>query len=173
MNPQIRSKDYFQEHGYLVGSVEQIKRFPDKKKPKCDTCDHQPQIMIRSDLFGVFDLLAVHPNRLQPNGMPDIVLIQTTSETNHYGRRNKVLSAFETKLVLMAGIRVLVQSWRQNKDTQRWRPFDEWITLADFEQAPHYPSDMRSLLEIRRKARKKDLPVGATLFDPTQEEAPF
>ncbi len=155
--PQQRTRDNLTARGYLVGTVEKRKKFPDRKKHQCKACGHIPMIEISSDLWEVFDIVAVSPERRET------VFVQTTSRANHSTRRNKILSSMEAKLVLLSGSRILIQSWRQPNGDRRWQAFDEWITLDQFAQAPHYPNTVAELVEIKRKAKKPDLPPGSVL----------
>jgi hypothetical protein len=187
VTPQQRTRDNLTARGYLVGSVERRKKFPDRKKSPCKACGHQAMIEISSDLWEVFDIIAVNPAQRQlwvddsyGHGggnvlVPDIVFVQTTSRNNHSTRRNKILASMEAKLVLMSGARILIQSWKQDAETRRWQPADEWITLDQFKQAPHYPNTVAELLEIRRREKRPDLPPGTTLkFNPINDsEVPF
>ena len=159
--PQLRSRELLTEQGFLVATVEARKSFPDKKKQACRVCGHQPLIEVRTDLFGCFDLLAVHPLT------QEVAFVQVTSYEHHSARRNKVLASFETKLVLLAGCKVWIHSWRKDERLNRWVIREEALSLKHFAQAPHYPSTVRQMLEIRRKAKAPDLPVGSTL--PLQE----
>jgi hypothetical protein len=170
--PQIRSRELLTQEGYLVATVESKKRFPPKdpaKRVPCRTCGHQQLIEISIDLLGFADILAIHPQKRE------FVLVQATSAANHATRRNKILASFEAKLVLLAGARILVHSWRKDERLNRWTIREEEITLKDFQQAPHYPSTVAQLMEIRRRAKKPDLPPGATLeFSPILDaEIPF
>jgi hypothetical protein len=169
MTPQVRTRQNLTERGYLVGTVEGKKQFPDRQRQACPSCHHQPMLSKRVDLFNAFDVIAVHPQQLET------LLVQTTDRTHHANRRNKILSSMETKLCLMAGLRVLLQSWKKNEKANRWELAEEWFTLADFKQAPHYPSTVRELVEIRRKERAPDLPAGTALpFNPIKDaEIPF
>lgn len=162
MTPQQRTRDYLTAQGYLVGTVESKKSFPDRKKGPCRSCGHQPLISVSVDLFNVFDVIALHPNGLLP-----VIFVQTTSRANHSTRRNKILSSMEAKLVLLSGCGILLQSWA--KTDGRWQPKDEWITTEDYKSALHYPSDVPGLLEIKRRAKKPDLPAGSTLPLETEE----
>lgn len=126
-------------------------------------------IEISDDLWNVFDLAALHPI------LKSTIFVQTTSSNNHSTRRNKILSSMEAKLVLLSGDRILLQSWRQGKDS-RWLPTDEWIVLDDYKQAPHYPNTVFELQEIKRKAKLPALPPGAHLLHDEilkEEEIPF
>lgn len=171
MTPQERTRANLTSRGYLVGTVEKKKKFPNRKKGPCLECGNQPMIEISSDLWEVFDIVAVHPSKMKF----DIVFVQTTSRTNHAARRNKILSSMEAKLVLLSGALILIQSWRQEGTAgSRWLVYDEWITLDMYKQAPHYPNTVAELLEIRRKEKKSDLPPGTTLpLAVDFEEMPF
>lgn len=165
--PQQRTRDYLTAQGYLCGTVERRKKFPDRKKGPCRACGNQPMVEISSDLWEVFDLVALHPNGLLP-----VIFVQTTSRANHSTRRNKILSSMEAKLVLLSGCGILLQSWA--KTNGKWQPKDEWITREDYKSALHYPSDVPGLLEIKRKAKRPDLPVGSTLpLEPEDAEEPL
>ena len=160
MTPQLRSREMLTNEGWLVSTVEQQKSFPDKKKGPCEYCHHQPMVEIRVDLWNAFDLIAEHPL------YKERMYIQVTEASNHSHRRNKVLASFEAKLVLLAGARVKIHSWRKDERLNRWVVREEEITLRDFAQAPHYPNSVREMREIRRRAKAPDLPPGATLrFD--------
>lgn len=170
MTPQQRTRDNLTARGYLVGTVEKKKKFPDRKKSACKACGHIPMIEISSDLWEVFDLIALEP-RNPPNGdalfraiASNILFVQTTSAANHATRRNKILASMEAKLVLLSGARILLQSWKQpDGPGGRWEARDEWITLSMYDQAPHYPNTVAELVEIRRRAKQPDLPPGSTL----------
>jgi hypothetical protein len=157
MTPQARTRDYLTKRGYLCGTVESRKSFPDKKKSPCSACGHAPLISVSQDLWNVFDLVAVYPTKVS-----SVLFVQTTSRANHATRRNKILSSMESKLVLQSGALILLQSWGQDVDGH-WTPKDEYITLRDFKSALHYPNDVAALAEIRRKAKRPDLPVGSSL----------
>ena len=162
MTPQQRTRDNLTARGYLVGTVEKKKKFPDKKKHPCRACGNIPMIEISSDLWEVFDIIAIRPTSPPNLSLP--VFVQTTSRTNHSTRRNKILASMEAKLVLLSGARILIQSWRQEGgERSRWQAFDEWITLDMYKQAVNYPNTVAELMEIKRKAKKENLPPGSTL----------
>jgi hypothetical protein len=179
MTPQRRTRDNLTARGYLVGTVEKKKKFPDKKRGPCKLCGHQPMIEISSDLWEVFDIVALRPvleeyRLMEPNS--SIVFVQTTTRANHSTRRNKILASMEAKLVLLSGARILIQSWRQEAGQgSRWQCFDEWITLDMYDSAHHYPNTVAELMEIKRKANKPDLPPGSSLqFEGIKDsEIPF
>ncbi len=170
ISPQQRTRNNLTERGYLVGGVERRKKFPDRKKSPCSICGHQPMVEISDDLWGVFDIVAVKP--VIDSNYSDVVFVQTTSRNNHAARRNKILASMESKLVLLSGARILIQSWRQTAgERSKWVNYDEWITLDMYKQAPHYPDTVRGLMEIRRKDNKPDLPPGTTLpYQPIREQ---
>jgi hypothetical protein len=164
VTPQQRTRDNLTARGYLVGTVEKKKRFPDKKKHQCRACGNIPMIEISSDLWEVFDIVALKPGRMEYIGETGVVFVQTTSRTNHSTRRNKILASMEAKLVLLSGARILIQSWRQEGGAgSRWQAFDEWITLEMYASAHHYPNTVAELVEIKRKAKMDDLPPGAEI----------
>lgn len=169
ITPQQRTRNNLTARGYLIGSVERRKKFPDRKKSPCKACGHQPMIEISSDLWEIFDLIAINPL------VGGTTLVQTTSRNNHSTRRNKILASMEAKLCLLGNCRILIQSWRQLADTKRWQVYDEWITLDMYKQAPHYPNTVAELLEIRRKEKMPDLPPGSELLHAAvrEEEIPF
>ena len=148
-----------------MGTVEKRKKFPDRKKKPCSHCGRPWMIEISSDLWEVFDMIAMRPmtEHERLSFVPDIVLVQVTSRDHHATRRNKILGSMEAKLALLSGARVLIQSWRQDDKTRRWQEFDEWITLDQFKQAVSYPNTVAELVEIRRKAKMPDLPPGSDL----------
>src|ERR1035441_1464965 len=120
---QRRTEALLRQRGYLTRSVERRKRFPDKKHPKCEYCDHQPEIDIAHDLWNCFDLIAIRPPK-------ENVFVQVTNAGNHANHRNKIIASAEAKLCLLSGNKILIQSWR--KMGKRWQPFDEWLTLDQF-----------------------------------------
>lgn len=162
ITPQQRTRNNLTVRGYLVGSVERRKKFPDRKKSPCRACGHQAMIEISSDLFEVFDIVAFKPTPFPVAGQ-DIVCVQTTSRNNHSTRRNKILASMEAKLVLLSGARILIQSWRQETGSKKWQAYDEWITIEMYAQAPHYPNTVAELQEIKRKEKRPDLPPGTTI----------
>ncbi len=162
MTPQQRTRDNLTARGYLVGTVEKKKKFPDKKKHPCRACGHVPMIEISEDLWNVFDIVAVMP--MGQGNSSRIVFVQTTTRANHSTRRNKILASMEAKLVLLSGCFIMIQSWRQEAGAgSRWQAFEEFITLDMYDSAPHYPNTVAELTEIKRKAKKPDLPSGSSL----------
>ena len=172
--PQQRTRDLLTARGYLVGTVEKWKKFPDRKKGPCSKCGTQPMIEISADLWEIFDLVAVKPWDLNMSS-GHIVFVQTTSRNHHSTRRNKILASMEAKLVLLSGAHILIQSWRQKEPRAKWEVFDEWIGIGDYAQAPHYPNTVEELMEIKRKAKLPDLPPGTEMqYEPMDDsEIPF
>lgn len=155
---QRRSEALLRSKGYLTASVERRKRFPAKGKLSCRACGHIPQIDIAQDLWNVFDLVAIKPDgKWQSESR--VVFVQVTDSTSHSKRRNKILASAEAKLCILAGCRVLVQSWK--KRDNRWQSQDEWITLDQF--AKGLPNTVEEFYEETRKAKLPDLPPGSTL----------
>lgn len=166
ITPQQRTRNELIKRGFLVGSVERRKKFPDRKKGPCRACGHQPMIEISSDLWEIFDIVALRPLLWPRQGDPPdghTVFVQTTSRANHSTRRNKILASMEAKLVLLSGARILIQSWRQETGSKKWQAYDEWITIEMYAQAPHYPNTVAELQEIKRKEKRPDLPPGTTI----------
>ncbi len=174
ITPQQRTRNNLTARGYLVGSVERRKKFPDRKKHPCKACGNVPMIEISSDLWEVFDIVAVRPGQTEfiadqwghgGADVPkvDVIFVQTTSRNNHSTRRNKILASMEAKIVLLSGARILLQSWRQAEEFSKWQCVDEWITLDMYAQAPHYPNTVAELQEIKRKAKSPDYPPGTEL----------
>jgi hypothetical protein len=155
--PQQMTRENLTARGYLIDTVERKKQFPDRNRSECAACHHQPMLSKSVDLFNAFDVIAIHPQK------HETILVQTTDRTHHANRRNKILASMEVKLCLMAGLRVLLQSWKKNETKNRWEVAEEWFTLKDFAQAFAYPNTVAELMEIRRREKKSDLPSGSTL----------
>ena len=90
-SPTQRSLKFLRDQGYLVAVVEHWNHFA----------------RIRQDLFGIGDLLAVHPDD-KP------LLVQVTS-TDVASRLRKVRAAPATPILLAAGWRIEVHGWRKLK----------------------------------------------------------
>lgn len=170
---QRRSEQLFRSKGYLTASVEKRKRFPDPKSRKCQACGSVRMLDLAQDLWNVFDLIAIQLGNECDCGyfIPDMVFIQVTSVGNHATRRKKILSSAEARLCLLAGCRILIQSWR--KEANRWQPRDEWITRDQFIEG--LPNTAEEFYEAQRKSKLDNLPAGSTLtFDPDcAKDLPF
>jgi hypothetical protein len=158
---QARTMKDLRERGYLCGSVERRKRFPAKGKPPCRACGHVQMVDIASDLWNVFDLIAVSPLGLTKSSRPfgEILFVQVTDLTSHSKRREKIVTSAEAKLCMLSGARILIQSWK--KRDNRWQATDEWLGLDQFDRdLPNTPAD---LYELQRKEKLPALPPGSTL----------
>jgi hypothetical protein len=170
---QRRSEALLRQRGYLTGSCERRKTFPAKGRQRCDKCGQVPLISIASDLWNVFDLIAIRPaNAIDPNfysllcGRSEMVFVQVTSADHHATRRNKILASSEAKLCILAGCSILIQSWK--KVQHRYQAHDEWITVDQFVQglpdtAEQFYEDQDRLRLLDRKKRLPALPPGSTL----------
>lgn len=83
-----------------------------------------PNPGIRRDLFGMFDIVAVHP------AIQGVLGVQATSGAHHANRRNKLLVNPALGVWLKAGNAVQVWSWSQGDDG-RWAVRKEGITLEN------------------------------------------
>lgn len=164
---QAKTVEYFRRGGYVVAPVERQKRFPDKRKRRCNVCGNVPLIGIRHDLWNCFDLLACKPTSLQ-NHLPKLVLIQTTSAANHAMRRTKVLCSPEARFWLLAGGSICIQSWRKGAD-RRWHSRDEWLSVDHFPRS--LPATVEEFYEARRREKLPEYPEDTTLF--REDEVPF
>lgn len=165
---QRRTEKLFREKGYLTASVEKRKRFPDPKSRKCQACGSVRMLDIASDMFGVFDLIAIGERERMT---AQLIFIQVTDRTSHSKRRNKILASPEAKLCIIRGFRILIQSWK--KVENRWQPHDEWITLDQFVDG--LPNTVEEFYEQQRKEKLPNLPAGSSLaFDPDcAKDLPF
>jgi hypothetical protein len=84
-----RTLDSLRESGYIADIVE-------RRLPKCFVC---------RDLFGIADLLAVHPAERV------VLLIQVTSAGNITHRLERIRARPELPAVLAAGVRVEIWGW--------------------------------------------------------------
>lgn len=159
---QAKTVADFRKRGYVVAAVERQKRFPDRKKRRCNQCGNVPQIGIRHDLWNCFDLLACRPDP------PHLVLLQVTSASNHAIRRTKVLTSPEARFWLVAGGSICIQSWRKGED-RRWHSREDWLSVDHFPRS--LPATVAELYESRRREKLPDYPQDSTLFK--EDEVPF
>lgn len=75
-----------------------------------------PKVNRRRDLFGIVDVLAVHPHR-----EPKVLLLQCTSIGNLSSRVQKVASSPALGLLLAAGLVVECWGWSANGQVKRVR----------------------------------------------------
>lgn len=93
----------------------------------------------RKDLFGFADLVLVKPG--------SIVFLQVTSWSNVSARCNKIarekegsgkwavpMAAIAKSLLSVAGVRIVVEGWRKNRDTNRWESREVEITPAELDE---------------------------------------
>jgi hypothetical protein len=166
---QRRTEALLQRQGYLTASVERRKRFPQRGAEPCKLCGAVKMLDISSDLWNVFDLIAMITSRRSA-----FVFVQVTSSANHATRRNKIIASAEARLCLLAGASILIQSWR--KKDNRWQATDEWISLDQFcvglpdtvEQ--YYEDERRKKLLARGTPPGKELPLSPYL---KEEEIAF
>ena len=102
MSPTARSLAYLKGKQFLAGVVER------QTGP------------IKRDLFGMFDLLAIHPKW-------GTWAIQVTTGSNHTDRRRKVAEHPDLGTVLACGWQVYVWSWRKSA-AGKWELREEQIT---------------------------------------------
>ena len=155
---QRRTEALLRSKGYLTASVERRKRFPDPKSKKCAACGSVRMLDIASDLWNVFDLIAIRPM--------NTTFVQVTDSTSHSKRRNKIIASAEAKLCILAGARILIQSWK--KVQNRYQVHDEWITLDQFvfglaDTAEQFYEDQARLKLLDRKAKLPAIPPGHAL----------
>ena len=169
---QRRTEALLRQRGYLTGSVERRKRFPARGKPACKACGALPMVDIASDLWNVFDLIAIRPCQTNADNHPaDIAFVQVTSSSNHADRRNKIIASAEAKLCLLSGASILIQSWRKKEN--RWQAVDEWISLNQFCEG--LPDTIEQFYEDERRKKLIAREPGYTLpISPEiSEETPF
>lgn len=116
MSPTARTLEWLRSRGWLVEVVEKW----------------IPQSRTRRDLFGIADLIAVHPDR------PETVLIQATSTSNVTARIAKLIAAPGSKVWLAQPHRELwVVGWKRYAKAEagkHWRP--SWHRILPADLAP-------------------------------------
>jgi hypothetical protein len=98
MTPTARTMQRLRQLGYLAARVEV----------------YLPAVRRHRDLFGVADVLAVHPRERLP-----VLLVQATTAGHVPDRLRRLQARPETPLLLRAGLAVEVWGWRKIRD--RWR----------------------------------------------------
>ena len=84
---------------------------------------------VRQDLFGVFDILAIHPRGV-------ILGVQVTTPDHVADRRSKILTSEKARTFVLAGGVIQIHSWKPKIVPGRkraiWQPRQETITLDQF-----------------------------------------
>ncbi len=81
--------------------------------PLVQTVEHWvPKINIRRDLFGIIDVLAVHPEW-------GVLAVQCTDGSNASKRVDKIVASDALQILRLVGWRVVVHGWRKNAKN-RW-----------------------------------------------------
>ncbi len=108
VTPSARSMERLRGQGFIVEKVERWNHFAG----------------IRQDLFGVFDIVAVHPERKV------IVGVQVTTDKNLAARRTKMLESQKARAWCHAGGRAVIHAWgKEGKGRgRRWRVKVEDVT---------------------------------------------
>lgn len=107
----------------------------------------------RIDAFGFGDILALRPQeieRVKVHGddidwirPASIVMVQTTSGSNHSAHRKKILAEPLAYKWLDHHGKILLISWRKLKvkrggKAMKWTPRIEWLTKEDFDAEPDH-----------------------------------
>src|SRR5262245_37525671 len=124
MTPTARTLALMRRSGYLAAVVE----------------TWIPHVNRRRDLFGCFDVLAVHPIRRE------VALIQVTTADHLAGRLAKVKAVPDLAGILAAGCKVQVHGWKQQGT--RWRVKVVELRAEDLQAAVMCP--------LPRRARRLD-----------------
>ena len=110
--PGARTMEHMRKEGLVVAMVER----------------RNPHAMIRQDLFGFADLIAMRPGA-------GIIAVQATSMGNRTSRITKIIAEPRAKLWLASGGRIQVWGWRKltrGMVREKWLPEITEITLKDF-----------------------------------------
>jgi hypothetical protein len=113
-----------------------------------------PHANLRRDLFGLFDIVAIHP------GQQGTLGVQTTSASNHSARRTKLLESAVLPIWLKAGNAAEVWSWSQRDG--KWEVRREALTLADTDGVTATPLTPRRRPRRQRRGERQGslFPVG-------------
>lgn len=102
LSPTQLSLRWLREQGYLAAVVEKW----------------NPHARIRQDLFGIIDVLGVHPEH-------GTIALQSTSDSNLSARVKKMREHEHTGTLSRSGWRLLAQGWK--KKSGRWQSREVWI----------------------------------------------
>lgn len=111
-SPTQRSLKHLRDQGYLVGITEKW----------------NPFAKIRQDLFGYFDMVAVHPEK-------GILGVQTTSKSNMSARINKARGNGALICWLLGNGTIQVHGWHKLKN--RWVLSQRDISISDVSADPN------------------------------------
>lgn len=101
-SPTSRSLKLLRDRGYVAAVVEQT----------------VPKTFIKRDLFGLWDILAVHPDT------GEVLAVQTTSASHVSHRLRKIEDHEHLPLVRSAGWTLHVHGWRKVKNRWKCREVD-------------------------------------------------
>jgi hypothetical protein len=131
VSPTARSLSLLRRQGYLAAPVER----------------YIPQVQKKLDLFGVADVLAVHPRDRV------VLLVQATSADHVSDRLARVRARTETALLLRAGVQVEVWGWRKS-DGGKW----------EVRRVAVRPGDLAAVELTPKRPRRGRRPVQMSLF---------
>lgn len=103
-SPTTRSLELLRREGFIAAVVERWNTFAGPPDKKCKECGKN-QIGVRQDLFGVFDIIAVHPQ------LRITLVVQTTSGSNMAARRHKLNASGEVLVCMAAGWKIEIHAW--------------------------------------------------------------
>ena len=83
---------------------------------------YNPWGRVYKDLYGFIDIIAISPDRRETIG------VQTTSYSNIWKRKEKILKNEFSKPWLLTGHRILIHGWKDNRNFKEVE-----VTLKDFE----------------------------------------
>jgi hypothetical protein len=107
-SPTQRSLDYLRKRGLIAAVVERFNHYAGPPDAKCQVCGKN-KIGVRQDLFGIFDIIAVDPQKRLT------IAVQTTSGSNLSARRRKLLDSGEAMVCMAAGWKILLHAWAKHK----------------------------------------------------------
>lgn len=123
MTPTARTLQALRKLGYLAAVVE----------------SWVPRINVRRDLFGLADVLAIHPRDKL------VLLVQATSDANVSARLRKIMGLPVAAELLRAGLTVEVWGWSQRRG--RWQVRRVPVVLDQVEVVAVRPPRRRAARE--------------------------
>lgn len=121
MSPTARTLVYLRRSGFLAVPVER----------------YIPQTTRKVDLFGVGDVLAVHPVR------KEVLIVQATSRAHLSDRLRRVQQRHETALLLRAGVAVEAWGWFQ-RPSGKWEVHRVVVQADSLDALPMTPRRRRA-----------------------------